>query len=322
VSPPGGPVTHVWVRERFGPWAAGILGEDDRHALESHLSSCAECRKAADEAGLRPADEEHIPPALLARWTSTAPTLTGELRSLVERHLEHCHECRQELATLGFDPALIRSPRLVPPLHSTPAIPLPPARRRMTWYKIGAAVLATAASIVVVSRIVQAPPHSRPDQVAHTPGRPAPSGSTTTPGSSATPPGEHGEAVTSLMALGPWRPDAVSLGETLRQGSTESATAAVSFDSSRHEIAIEPPRSLAVAEGSRVEFEIVDSGGATRRTLETTMQALSPSGARQVIVVRQGDPPLQPGRYELRIRVWGASGSGPERWSHAFTIRP
>jgi hypothetical protein len=124
------------------------------------------------------------------------------------------------------------------------------------------------------------------------------------------------------MALGPWRSDAVSLGETLRQGSGEPPLTVVSFDSTRHEIAIEPPRSLAVADGDRFELEIVDGEGVTRRSLKTTMRRVFPEGTRRVIVVRQGEPPLPPGRYELRIRVSGADGTSSELSSHAFEIRP
>jgi len=327
-------VSHEWVRARFGPWAAGILSEADHQALESHLVTCAQCRKAAGGLGNDVPEEQHIPTTLLARWDRTAPTLTGELRDLVQRHIERCEDCRRELATLGFDPGLIRQPRLEPVPGTSRARVSSPRRPRWTgWHTALSGALATAAGIALVwqTGLMQVASRKPADQIVQRPDQgPTPNlgpenrtlGQTPKPSSRPTEPVAPGGEVPALMALGPWRPDAVNLGETLREGSAATPITAASFDSARHEIAIAPPRALAVAEGDRVELEIADSEGVIRRRLETTMQAMFSGGTPRVIVVRQGDPPLAPGRYELRIRVPGTDGGIPQLTSYAFEIRP
>ncbi len=318
MSPPAGTVTHAWVHQRLGPWAAGVLNAQDQSAVDAHLHACAECRTLASHLGSEGPDELHIPTSMLARWDRAAPLLTGELRTLVQRHLERCDDCRRELITLGFSPELIAQPQGPVTL---PVSPRRPWWRTWTrWHVLGAGALA-AASVALVTRIDLLRVGSVSDQVALHQARP--SGADRTPTPHATPPSEptpEGSGQNAaLMALGPWQPSAVHLRETLREGTGQTAITSLAFDATSHAIVIEPPPSLAALDEDRFELEVVDAGGATLRRLTTTMRAMFP---RRVIVIRQGDPPLVPGRYTLVIRARGAHDERTEVSRLAFEIHP
>lgn len=338
MSAPIEPVSHDWARARFKRWAAGMLDDEQREAMEAHLATCEACRAATRSLVPTPSSSpnvEHLPSELIASWNRRAPRLSGELRRLTLSHLKHCADCRRELETLGHDPDLIRQPGpdsmgKVLPITKPAAspgtqsgfgrveIPRPPWRVSLAM----AAALMAVALVGVASYVaLRASRAGRDSIIARSGDRAAPQAPEQKGVSDVgRAPGPNPQEAT-LLALGPAPPGVASLTEVLRGNAAGGPAPYVSFDPERHEIAFEPPRALTLAEGERVELTVVDAAGETRRSLTTTLDALFPAGGPRAIILRQGEPRLEPGRYALRIRVSDRDGVVAEESSYAFEIR-
>jgi hypothetical protein len=112
VSGPGTPRgLHDWVRMRLPAHRLGLLTPEEEASVERHLAVCVECQAAYQDL-TELALDQHVPAALLARFSLARSRLRGLERTLVRLHLERCLDCRQDLEALGIDPVLVVDPVL------------------------------------------------------------------------------------------------------------------------------------------------------------------------------------------------------------------
>lgn len=338
MNSPSDRASHDWVRARLARWGAGLLDEPEWQSLEEHLVGCEPCRRSAVELTDALSADGHIPSTLLGSWARRAPALKGVLRKLVRDHLQRCPDCRRELVELRQDPGLIdeqglesaREARARPNSSSSdgPALALAPERSRKLTARgrpviaIAGWIAAAAAIAVVVGLLGRGEQRATDgvasDQLAQRP-------DTSAPGDIPSPPraGEPSGFRPSppLLALGPATARDLLLSETVRGSAAPAALPVAAFAPDRPEISFMPPRSLSLAEGDSVELALFDHTGAQVLRLETSLDEIFSSGARRSIVLKQGDPPLNPGNYALRIRVRGLTTSVTTESRYEFQIR-
>jgi hypothetical protein len=143
---------------RFQTWlglrAAGLLTDEEEASLADHLGTCESCREIADPAS-DPAEgietwSDHIPSAMLARWSQVQASARGLERELLSRHIAACESCREELELIGHDASLLQEGEA--PSKPAQVLTLAPRHRTRAWIQgalVGAALSAAAAMILV-----------------------------------------------------------------------------------------------------------------------------------------------------------------------------
>lgn len=121
-------------------WLNGSLDADERRSVETHLASCADCRRElASTKDAWMVLTQHIPSMSLAEYAQGLPQSDLD-RVALERHLACCASCRQELEWASSDRVLAFEPR-----REKRNSVLVPAGHLRLWRR-----LAVAASLIAV----------------------------------------------------------------------------------------------------------------------------------------------------------------------------